>query len=99
MFSIQYAKGVGNDLAGVRAFDRRQIYDRIEDQLTHQPTSESRNKKILIGLIPPWVHVAPTWELRIGEFRVFYDVNETDCRVTVRAIRQKPLHRTTEEIL
>ena len=55
--------------------------------------------KILVGLIPPWDHEPPIWELRSGEFRVFYDVNETDSRVTVRAIRRKPPHRTTEEIL
>jgi hypothetical protein len=27
MFSIEYAKGVGDDLAGLRAFDRKQILD------------------------------------------------------------------------
>ena len=37
--------------------------------------------------------------LRIGEFRVFYDVNEAEARVMVRAIRHKPPHKTTEEIL
>ena len=46
------------------------------------------------GFFPPTV-----WELRIGEFRVFYDVNEETALVTVRAIRQKPPHKTTEEIL
>lgn len=99
MFSIEYAEGVAEDLAGLRAFDRTQILDRIDEQLTHQPDLATRNKKPLVGLIPPWDHVQPIWELRVGEFRVFYDVNAEDSLVTVHAIRQKPPHRTTEEIL
>jgi mRNA-degrading endonuclease RelE of RelBE toxin-antitoxin system len=99
MFSIEYAEGVAGDLSGLRAFDRKQILDRIEEQLTHQPDVASRNKKVIVGLLPPWDHEEPIWELRIGEFRVFYDVNAEDLRVTVRAIRLKPPHRTTEEIL
>jgi mRNA-degrading endonuclease RelE of RelBE toxin-antitoxin system len=38
-------------------------------------------------------------ELRIGEHRVFYDVDEAARRMLVRAIRHKPPHKTTEEIL
>jgi mRNA-degrading endonuclease RelE of RelBE toxin-antitoxin system len=41
----------------------------------------------------------PVWELRIGEYRVFYDVDEQASLVMVRAIRQKPPHKTTEEII
>jgi mRNA-degrading endonuclease RelE of RelBE toxin-antitoxin system len=48
---------------------------------------------------PPWDHELPVWELRVGEYRVFYDVNDTERQVTVRAIRRKPPHATTEEIL
>ena len=53
----------------------------------------------VLGLTPPWEHVEPVWELRVGEFRVFYDVSEEESRVIVRAIRRKPPHKTTEEIL
>jgi mRNA-degrading endonuclease RelE of RelBE toxin-antitoxin system len=35
----------------------------------------------------------------VGEYRVFYDVGEVERVVYVRAIRRKPPHRTTEEIL
>ena len=99
MFLIEYAEGVADDLASMRPFDRKQILDRIEEQLTHQPTMKTRNKKILVGLTPPWEHQPPVWELRIGGYRVFYDVDEPDCRVTVRAVRRRPPHATTEEIL
>ncbi len=99
MFTIEYAEGVVQDLAGLTAFDRKALLDRIEEQLTHEPTRVTRHKKILIGLIPPWEHEEPIWELRVGEHRVFYDVDEDAGRVAVRAIRRKPPHKTTEEIL
>jgi mRNA-degrading endonuclease RelE of RelBE toxin-antitoxin system len=50
-------------------------------------------------LVPPWEHIEPVWELRVGEYRVFYDVNEETAVVMIRAIRHKPPHKTTEEIL
>jgi mRNA-degrading endonuclease RelE of RelBE toxin-antitoxin system len=99
MFRIEYAEGVVDDLAGLRAFDRKKILDRIEQELTDQPKQETRNRKTVPGLTPPWEHVEPIWELRVGEHRVFYDVDEPAGRVTIRAIRQKRPHKTTEEIL
>ncbi len=75
------------------------ILDQIEEQLTVQPTQKTRNKKLLPGLKPPWDQELPVWELRAGEYRVFYDVDDADRVVTVRAIRRKPPHATTEEIL
>ena len=99
MYSIEYAKGVAGDLAALRAYERSQILDRIEEQLTHNPTQQTRNKQILVGLIPPWEHVQQVWELRVGEYRVFYDVDEGASSVIIQAIRHKPPHKTTEEIL
>ena len=99
MFVIEYAENVADDLANLHAYRRRQILDRIEEQLTYQPTQQTRNKKILIGLIPPWEHVEPVWELRVGAHRVFYDVDERASIVTIRAICHKPPHKATEEIL
>jgi mRNA-degrading endonuclease RelE of RelBE toxin-antitoxin system len=99
MYVIEFADGVKDDLADLSAFDRTQILDRIDEQLTFQPTVETRNRKPLIGLVPPWDHVEPVWELRIGEYRVFYDVADEVLKVIVRAVRHKPPHATTEEIL
>jgi len=99
MYEIQFSEGVADDLGRVSGSRRTQILDRIEVQLRHEPTRRTRNRKILVGLVPPWEHVEPVWELRIGEYRVFYDVNEEDLTVAIRAIRHKPPHKTTEEIL
>jgi mRNA-degrading endonuclease RelE of RelBE toxin-antitoxin system len=49
--------------------------------------------------VPPWTAEPPIWELRVGEYRVFYDVSPEAKVVYVRAVRRKPPHRTTEEIL
>jgi mRNA-degrading endonuclease RelE of RelBE toxin-antitoxin system/antitoxin (DNA-binding transcriptional repressor) of toxin-antitoxin stability system len=87
MFTIEYAASVTEDLKGLRAVDRKTILDTIEEQLTQQPTQATRNKKIIAGLVPPWEHQEPIWELRVAEYRVFYDVNEEAARVIVRAIR------------
>ena len=99
MFKIEYAEDIADDLAGMSAYRRRRIFDQIEAQLLHQPTRQSRNRKLLVGLKPPWDHVEPVWELRVGEFRVFYDVDETAGMVKIRVVRHKPPHKTTEEIL
>lgn len=99
MFTIAYAEGVANDLAALRGFERKRILDQIDQQLAHQPAQGTRNKKILRGLAPPWEHADPVWELRVGEYRVFYDVDEAAMNVIVRAIRRKPPHKMTEEVL
>jgi mRNA-degrading endonuclease RelE of RelBE toxin-antitoxin system len=99
MYEIDYAKSIAADLADLRAYERAQILDQIEEQLTYEPTQQTRNKKILVGLTPPWEYMEIVWELRIGRYRVFYDVDVEAAIVFVRAIRYKPPHKTTEEIL
>ena len=99
MFTIEYAKGIADDLKSVRAYDRIQILDSIDEHLMHEPTVETKKRKILVGLIPPWEYIEPVWELRLGEYRVFYDVDERTSVVIVRAIRHQSPHKTTEEIL
>jgi mRNA-degrading endonuclease RelE of RelBE toxin-antitoxin system len=99
MYRVEYADDISDDLAGLRAYDRKRILDRLEKQLRYEPSKTTKNRKPLHGLVPPWEHTDPVWELRIGEYRVFYDVDEQASLVTVRAIRHKPPHKTTEEIL
>jgi ParE-like toxin of type II ParDE toxin-antitoxin system len=45
-----------------------------------------------------WWRGREVWQLRIGDFRVFYDVDEERQAVIVRAIRRKGT-KATEEIL
>lgn len=99
MFTIEYAEGVAEDLARLTVYRRKAILDAIERHLRDKPNVETRRRKPLPGLIPPWEHVAPVWELRVDEYRVFYDVDEAGRTVKIRAVRHKPAHKTTEEIV
>ena len=44
-------------------------------------------------------HELPVWELRVGVFRVFYDVQDEQGRVHVRAVRRKEPRQKTEDIV
>lgn len=97
-FEIVVHELAESELAELRTFDRRLLLDAMESQLTHQPTQATRNRKRLEGLRPSFEHVPPIWELRAGDFRVFYDVDESINIVNVRAVRRKWPHQTTEQI-
>lgn len=98
MFVILYDEAAEQDLRGLRAYEVRRILDEVDDQLTRDPTSRSRRRKLLESLVPPWNKVRPVWQLRVGDLRVFYDVDEVRREVVVRAIRRKG-SKTTEEVL
>jgi mRNA-degrading endonuclease RelE of RelBE toxin-antitoxin system len=95
-FTVEFAASVADDLLALRLIDRNRVLRKIDEQLLREPTKPTRNKKVVRGLVPPWEHEPPVWELRVGEFRVFYDVSEQERHVIVRAVRHKPPHKTTE---
>jgi mRNA-degrading endonuclease RelE of RelBE toxin-antitoxin system len=51
------------------------VLDTVERQLQHQPTVETRNRK------PMRPNPLAPWELRIGNLRVYYDIEEEPERV------------------
>ena len=98
-FEILVSEGVKKDMKALRAYDRQMILEAIEAPLVHTPTMATKQRKLLRNLAPPFDAIPPIWQLRVGPFRVFYDVQEAERRVSVRAIRHKPAHQQTEEIL
>ena len=98
-YAIAYAEGLEEDLAQVRAYDQARILDKIDEQLIYEPGRETRNKKMLVGLVPSWDYIELVWELCVGDYRVFYDVDAKTLTVTIQAIRFKPPDKTTEDIL
>jgi mRNA-degrading endonuclease RelE of RelBE toxin-antitoxin system len=114
VYEIRWGENVRDDMRhmGLRAYEVRQITDAVDEQLAHEPNRTSRRKKVIRPEEHlPYEHLEPVWQLRVGEFRVFYDIaacepeaGETgqqtcDGVVSIRAIRRKPGHKTTREIL
>ena len=75
-YEIILAPEAADDFKKQVARDRSTIKDAIETHLRYEPkrTSKSRIKKLL-GVS------RPQYRLRVGEFRVFYDVKENNVEV------------------
>jgi len=59
---------------------------------------QTRLRKQLPNLAPSFEYEPPVWQLRVGVFRVFYDVDDLAGEVHVRAVRRKKPHQRTEDI-
>jgi mRNA-degrading endonuclease RelE of RelBE toxin-antitoxin system len=99
LYEIRFARSVTSDLQRLRANQRRRILDEIQRKLAEEPTKPTKHIKQLHRLVPPFEAVPPIWQLRVGDHRVFYDVDDHHKKVFVRAVRRKPPHLTTEQIL
>lgn len=69
-YEIAFAATAKSHLRSLRGHDRALIVSAIETHLSNEPLVKTRNRK---RLRPN--PVAP-WELRVGNFRIFYEVNE-----------------------
>src|SRR6266702_1920423 len=97
MFEVIVEEAAGEDLDELRTFDRRVIEDAMDEQLSKEPLVRTRNRKPLHSFVPAWEHVQPIWQLRVGDLRIFYDVDETSQTVHVRRILSKGT-RTTGDL-
>ncbi len=69
-YRIEYSPEVEDHLRELTARQQETVLDTVDEQLMYQPTVETRNRKIMRPN-----PLAP-WELRIGQLRVYYDVEE-----------------------
>jgi len=99
MYAIRFARDTATDLKKIKPYYRQRILDEIDNQLSSEPTTPTEHRKQLMDLVPPWPAEPPIWQLSVGDYRVFYDVDEGEATVYVRAVREKPAGKTTEEIL
>lgn len=83
MFRIEFTPEAVDDLRSFRKHDQRQIIEAIETQLPHQATEETRNRKRLRP------NQLAEWELRVDEFRVFYDLDAATAVVKIEAVGHK----------
>jgi mRNA-degrading endonuclease RelE of RelBE toxin-antitoxin system len=84
-FEIAFTQTAAEHLRSYRKFDQRIILDSIDEQLSHEPMTETRNRKRLSE------NEMSDWELRVQDFRVFYDVVIEDGRraVKIKAVGHK----------
>ena len=80
MFDIDFSPEATEDLKSFRKFEQQEIIDGIQTQLKHEPTVETRNRKRLRP------NEVAEWEVRVGRFHVFYDVDEGAGIVSIEAI-------------
>ena len=97
-FAILFHELAAEEIAKLRRFDQRRVLAAIEEQVTHEPTTPTPRRKCLAGLTPTFEHVLPVWELRVGQFRVFYDVDAEAVAVNIRAVRRKEPDQQTKDI-
>ena len=82
-YTIDYTANAEGDPAVFRAFEQRLIIDAIDQQLLYEPHQATRNRKLLDP------NPLAMWELRIGRYRVFYDLDTVVQLVLVKAVGWK----------
>jgi mRNA-degrading endonuclease RelE of RelBE toxin-antitoxin system len=87
-YRIEYSPDVEDHLGSLTARQQRIVLDSVDEQLVFQPTVETRNRK------PMRPNPLAPWELRIGNLRVYYDVQlEPEAVVFIRAVGIKQRNR------
>ena len=80
-FTIIYSPEAVDHLRALPKATQVLVVDQVDEQLTHEPTLPT-HKRQLLRPNP----IAP-WELRLGDVRVFYDVQEEpDGLVKIAAV-------------
>ena len=83
-YEIRYAEEAAEDIRELRAFHQNKVMDGIEEYLTVQPGQESTSR--IKAMSPPfWSQ----YRLRVGDFRVYFDVDEEEHAVNVLRVLKK----------
>lgn len=83
MYQMEFGPGAREDLHWFRKYDQKLILGEIGTQLSYQPDQQTRNRKRLRP------NNLAEWELRIGTFRVFYEVDAVNAMVKIAAVGYK----------
>ena len=81
-YTIEFSEDAERHLALLSARDRAIVLDAVEE-LRHEPTVPTRNRKLLRE------NPLASWQLRVGDFRVFYNVDGDLVIVVIVAIGEK----------
>jgi mRNA-degrading endonuclease RelE of RelBE toxin-antitoxin system len=94
VFEITFSPDALDHLDAIERKHHRLLEQAIDEQLTHTPERETRNRKPLEQPAP----FSATWELRCGpanRFRVFYDIDTEALTVCILAFGVKERNRLT----
>lgn len=87
-YTIEYSPETLSHFRVLTARQRVTVLDAVDVQLAHEPAVETRNRK------PMRPNPLAPWELRIGDLRVYYDVEDVpEPKVYIRAIGIKERNR------
>ena len=84
VYRIEVAPAADDDLAGMKAFYRNEVLDAIDEHLAHTPTAISQSRIKRLRLLD-----SPGYRLRVGDYRVYYDVDETSSTVKILRVLSK----------
>lgn len=80
-YRIEYSPDAEDHLRRLTARQQAIVLDAVDEQLAHEPLVETRNRK------PMRPNPLAPWQLRIGNLRVYYDVEEVpESKVYIRAV-------------
>ncbi len=83
-FAIEYSPDAEGHLRALTARQRSTVLDGVDGQLLHEADVETRNRK------PMRPNPIAPWEPRIGDLRVYYDVEYDPVpKVLIRAVGVK----------
>jgi mRNA-degrading endonuclease RelE of RelBE toxin-antitoxin system len=83
MFVLDYTDSALEDLAYFRKYEQTLIVDGVDRQLQYEPDKVTRNRKALDP------NNLSQWELRIGIYRILYDIIANQRIVTIKAVGYK----------
>jgi mRNA-degrading endonuclease RelE of RelBE toxin-antitoxin system len=83
MFQITYTQSALQDISTFRKQERTTIFDKIDEQLLHQPGVETRNRKRLRP------NQTAEWELRVENYRILYEIDKVEQKVEIKLVGYK----------
>jgi mRNA-degrading endonuclease RelE of RelBE toxin-antitoxin system len=87
VFQLVFTDSALKDLGHFRKSDRQRILSVAEARLSFEPDCPTRQRKVLRP------NPLAVWELRVGDFRVFYDVDDAAEEVLIAAVGLKDGNR------
>ncbi len=86
-YEIRWSPDARDHLRLLPGHRRALVLDSVERHLTEQPDDPTQKRKLLAE------NPLATWELRLGDVRVFYDVTREENTVEVVAVGVKEHNR------